>query len=142
MFCRTMPMHLREMRMALAICRGSSSISTTSAASMAASLPMAPMAMPISARVRTGASLMPSPTKARLSFGAFSASSFSTSATLSPGRSSLRTSSTPSSPATCSATRRASPVSMTVLETPDFLRRAMASAECGLMISEMTMCPA
>ena len=40
------------------------------------------MAMPMSARVRTGASLMPSPTKASLSFVAFSASSFSTSADL------------------------------------------------------------
>ena len=37
MFCYTMPMHLREMRMALAIFSGSSSMSTTSAASMAAS---------------------------------------------------------------------------------------------------------
>ena len=38
-------------------------ISTTSAASMATSAP-APMAMPVSARVRAGASLMPSPTMA------------------------------------------------------------------------------
>ena len=66
MFSYTMRMHLREMRMALAIFRGSSSISTTSAASMAASEPMAPMAMPISARDSTGASLTPSPTKASL----------------------------------------------------------------------------
>ena len=35
---------------------------------VAASLPMAPMAMPISARVSTGASLMPSPTNARFAF--------------------------------------------------------------------------
>ena len=41
-------------------------MSTMSAASMAASEPMAPMAMPMSARVSTGASLMPSPTKASL----------------------------------------------------------------------------
>ena len=61
---RRCAMHLREMRMALAIFIGSSSISTTSAASMAASEPIAPIAMPISARLSTGASLMPSPTKA------------------------------------------------------------------------------
>ena len=40
-------------------------ISTTSAASMATSVP-APIAMPISARVRAGASLIPSPTMATL----------------------------------------------------------------------------
>ena len=86
--------------MALAIFSGSSSISTTSAASMAASEPIAPMAMPISARLSTGASLMPSPTNASLSLPPLSASSFSTCATLSAGSSSLCTSSTPSAPAT------------------------------------------
>ena len=47
---------------ARAIFLGSSSISTTSPASTAASLPSPPMAMPTSARFNTGASLMPSPT--------------------------------------------------------------------------------
>ena len=42
-------------------------ISTTSAASMAISVP-APMAIPMSALVRAGASLMPSPTMATLPF--------------------------------------------------------------------------
>ena len=64
MFCRTMRIHLREIRMAFPSFLGSSSISTTSAASMAASEPMAPMATPTSARARTGAALMPAPTKA------------------------------------------------------------------------------
>ena len=64
--------------MALDIFMGSSSIRTTSAASMAASEPIAPMAMPISARESTGASFMPSPTKASLPFLPVSASSFST----------------------------------------------------------------
>ena len=109
MFCLTMPMHLREMRMALAIWSGSSSIRTMSAASMAASLPIAPIAMPMSARVRTGASLMPSPTNASLPFVLLAASSASVCTTLSPGSSSLRTSSTPSSAATLSATRLLSP---------------------------------
>ncbi len=79
--------------MALAIFIGSSSISTTSAASMAASEPMAPMAMPMSARPSTGASLMPSPTKASFSFSDLFFSSSSTFATLSAGSSSLYTSS-------------------------------------------------
>ena len=43
---------------------GSSVMITASAASMAASEPMPPMAMPTSARASTGASLMPSPMKA------------------------------------------------------------------------------
>ena len=137
-----MPMHLREMRMALTIRLGSSSMRTTSAASMAASLPMAPMAMPISARVSTGASLMPSPTKASFSFSPFAASSFSTSATLSAGSSSARTSSTPSPAATSSATRCASPVSMTVFFTPHFFSAATASAACGFGTSEITIWPA
>ena len=46
---------------AFAIFNGSSSIRTTSAASMAASEPSPPMAIPTSARVRAGASFMPSP---------------------------------------------------------------------------------
>ena len=61
-FSRTMRRHLRAMSMAWMSLAGSSSISTTSAASMAASEPMPPMAMPTSARDRTGASLTPSPT--------------------------------------------------------------------------------
>ena len=74
----------RAMRMASAILAGSSSIRTTSAASMAASEPRAPMAMPTSARDKTGASLMPSPTKARFSLGCFAARSVSIWSTLSP----------------------------------------------------------
>ena len=58
----------RDSRTASAILDGLSSISTTSAASMAASLPSAPIAIPTSARASTGASLMPSPTKATVPF--------------------------------------------------------------------------
>ena len=71
MFCRTIRSVFREIFMARAILEGLSSISTMSAASMAASEPMAPMAMPMSARVSTGASLMPSPTKASLPVRSF-----------------------------------------------------------------------
>ena len=128
--------------MALAIFRGSSSIRTISAASMAASEPMAPMAMPISALDSTGASLMPSPTKASFPLPDRASSSFSTWATLSAGSSSLNTWSIPKSEATCSATALASPVSITVLSTPAERRAEMACLEPGFTTSETTMCPA
>ena len=69
--------------MALEIFNGSSSINTISAASMAASLPKAPIAIPISALDNTGASLIPSPTKARFSFECFKDNNSSTLFTLS-----------------------------------------------------------
>ena len=128
--------------MALAIFMGSSSIRTTAAASMAASDPMAPMAMPISARERTGASLMPSPTKASFFFAGFCCSISSTLATLSPGSSSLYTWSTPSSSATCWATVRTSPVSMTVFSTPAPRRASIAALAVGFTTSAIRICPA
>ena len=60
---------------------GSSVIRTTSAASMAASEPRPPIAIPTSARARTGASLIPSPTKANLLPGLFLLSKSSTFST-------------------------------------------------------------
>lgn len=63
-FCRAMPSVRRAMCMAVTIFEGLSSINTTSAASMAASEPSAPIATPTSARANAGASFMPSPTKA------------------------------------------------------------------------------
>ncbi len=60
---------------------GSSVIRTTSAASMAASEPSPPIAIPTSARARTGASLIPSPTKANLLPGLFLLSKSSTFST-------------------------------------------------------------
>ena len=137
-----MPMHFLDIFMALDIFMGSSSIRTTSAASMAASEPIAPMAMPISARESTGASFMPSPTKASLPFLPVSASSFSTSATLSAGSRSLRYSSMPSFFAMYSATRPISPVSMTVFFTPIFFSSAMAALEVGFSTSDITTWPA
>ena len=62
-FCLTIFIVLLEMFIALAIFDGSSVIITTSAASIAASLPKPPIATPISAKAKTGASLIPSPTK-------------------------------------------------------------------------------
>lgn len=61
MFCLAIPRVRRAMRTDAATLEGMSSMRTTSAASMAASEPMAPMAIPTSARASTGASLMPSP---------------------------------------------------------------------------------
>ena len=145
MFCHTMRMVRRARWMARAMSSGSSFMSTMSAASMAASEPMAPMAMPMSARVSTGASLMPSPTKASLPLPLVSRSvwarSASTSATLSWGSSSACTSSMPSSAATARATGVRSPVSMTVFFTPAARKSAMARAASGFTVSAMTMAP-
>ena len=102
---------------------------------MAASEPMAPMAMPMSARRSTGASLMPSPTKASFSRPLFAFSSASTCATLSAGSSSACTSSTPRSAATRSATLALSPVSITVRRTPAAFSARTASFAVGFSTS-------
>ena len=141
MFSLTIRRHLRLILMALAIFSGSSSISTTSAASMAASEPRAPMAIPISARDSTGASLMPSPTKASLRRPPHSLSSSSTQDTLSAGSSSARYSVRPTSEATFLATGSASPVSMTVFSTPARRSSAMACLDVSFNSSAMTMWP-
>ena len=96
----------------------------------------------MSARESTGASLMPSPTKASFAFGSRERMSSSTFSTLSPGMSPLQALSMPRSRATLSATRSTSPVSMTVSRTPHFLSSATASRAVGFSTSEMTMCPA
>ena len=138
MFSRTMRMVFRAIFTASGSREGLSSISTTSADSMAASLPMAPMAMPTSALASTGASLMPSPTKA--SFAPL-CSRRSTSSTFWAGSSSARRSSTPSSFATASATFCRSPVSSTLCFTPRRFSAAMASRASGFSWSLMTMWP-
>ena len=110
---------------------------TISAASIAASEPMAPIAIPISALESTGASLIPSPTKASFSLLPFLASSSSTFATLSPGKSSLYTSSISSSAATESATVLESPVSIIVPFIPAFFNAFIAAGEVGFILSEI-----
>lgn len=72
----TIRRHFLAIRIAFAILSGSSSISTTSAASIAASDPSAPIAIPTSTRESTGASLMPSPTKATVLFSSLVCNSF------------------------------------------------------------------
>ena len=138
MFSRTTRMVRRAMRIASGRREGLSSMSTMSADSMAASLPSAPMAMPTSARLRTGASLMPSPTKATRQP---SASRRSTSSTFCAGSRPAWTSSTPSCSATACATFSPSPVSMTVRFTPSSFSRRIAPAASGLSWSLMTMWP-
>ena len=117
-------------------------MNTTSAASMAASEPMPPMATPTSARESTGASLMPSPTNTSAPLSLFSFKSASTRSTLSAGKSCACTSSSPSSAPTRSPTACASPVSITVFLTPNSLSLRMASVASGFTSSEMTRCPA
>ena len=97
-----------------------------SAASIAASLPNAPIAIPISALESTGASLIPSPTNASFFFDFLCSNSSSTLETLSAGSNSLYTASIFNSLATASATFFASPVSITVLRTPAFLSSSIA----------------
>ena len=121
---------------------GSSSISTISAASIAASEPIAPIAIPISDRLSTGASFIPSPTNASFSLSFLLLSISSTLSTLSAGSNSLYTVSIPSSIAVCSAGVFASPVSITVFRIPMLFSLFIASFECGLTLSEITICPA
>ena len=92
--------------------------------------------------IRTGASLMPSPTKASFVFCGFSASSFSTRATLSPGSSlAVHLVDAQLRPPPGRPPSRASPVSMTVRLTPapsepgDWPPSRAASRS-----SEITMC--
>jgi len=95
---------------------------------MAMSLP-APMAMPTSATVSAGASLMPSPIIAQRLPSRWMAS---TAFALSPGSTSASTRSMPSAPATAWAARRLSPVSMTV-SIPISRSRATARRLVGLI---------
>ena len=134
-------MHFRAILIAFGILTGSSSISTISAASIAASEPSAPIAIPISALDNTGASFIPSPVNAVLALLRCSAIIRSSISTLSPGSSSLYTSSNPSSAATASAVCFTSPVSITVLMPRD-LSCLIASAELDFILSDIIMHPA
>ena len=111
-------------------------ISTTSAASMAISVP-APMAMPISARVSAGASLIPSPTIATLPLR------FKERITLSfpSGSTPAITSSTPACRPTALAVRSLSPVSITTW-IPMFCSSFTARGLSSLMVSATAMIPA
>ena len=108
---------------------------TTSAASIATSVP-APIAMPTSALVSAGASLMPSPTIAVLPFSARSFITFS----LPSGRTLAITSSTPASAAICLAAASLSPDSIITLIPISFMS-ATASRLSSLIGSDTASIP-
>ncbi len=93
--------------------------------------------MPISARDNTGASFIPSPTKASFSLFRFCDRSSSTFVTLSAGSNSEYTSSICNSSAILSATAFESPVSITVFATPVFFNFLTASFAVGFNISDI-----
>ena len=110
-------------------------IRTTSAASIAISVP-APMAIPISALVRAGASLMPSPTIATFpfSFRRLMTASFPS------GRTPAMTSSTPACAPMARAVRSLSPVSITT-RIPIFCSSFTARGLSSLMTSATAIIP-
>ena len=125
----------RESWMAAGTSSTSERISTTSAASMAISVP-APMAMPTSARARAGASLMPSPTMATRP--CFARRRISRS--LPSGSTPAITSSTPTWHWMADAVRSLSPVSMTV-RMPKARSSSIAEALVGFTVSATAMMP-
>ncbi len=116
-----------------------STISTTSAASLEAVAPRAPIATPTSAAARAGASLIPSPT---MIVTPPSARSASTAATLSEGSRSDSTRSTPSAMPTDSATSGWSPVTITMRLMPARRSVRITRGVSGRIGSSITMAPA
>src|SRR3990172_6779329 len=110
-FCRTIDTMRRPNMTASGIFLRSSAISATSAVSIAAGAPAAPIAMPTEARASAGASLIPSPTMATAPWEATSSSTFRS---LSSGRRPESTSPIPTSfplpPATSSPPPDPSPL--------------------------------
>ncbi len=102
---------------------------------MATSVP-APMAIPMSARVRAGASLIPSPTMATRPFS----ESLRMISSLPSGSTPATTSSTPASRPMASAVCRLSPVSMTT-RMPISRSSCTAWALSSLMVSATAMIP-
>ena len=123
--------------MIFGISLGSFLTNTIPAASIATFVP-APTAIPTSACVSAGASLIPSPTIATL-FPLF-CSSFTLSA-LCSGKTSAKYSSTPSSSDTHLATASASPVIIAIC-TPSFLSCAIASRDSSRIMSPSAIIPA
>lgn len=117
MACRAILTVRWAMAMLVATRLRSSSMMTTSADSLAAVDPRAPIAIPTSAAARTGASLTPSPTMATGRSGREA-----TWVTLSAGSSPALTSATPSCRPTWRAVTAASPVSIATSRTPSRCR--------------------
>ena len=110
-------------------------MSTTSAASIATSVP-APMAIPISAVVRAGASLMPSPVITTRPCSL----SLSISLALASGYTPAMTSSTPASDPIAAAVRSLSPVNITTC-MPIFLSCDTASVLSSFKVSATAIIP-
>ena len=110
-------------------------IRTTSAASIATSVP-APIAIPMSARVSAGASLMPSPTMATLP----RFRSFRITRSFPSGRTPAITSSTPACAPIAWAVRSLSPVSMTTC-SPMFWSSRIACPLSSLIVSATAISP-
>ena len=127
----------RLRRMAWAMPRRSPFTRVMPALCMATSVPV-PMAIPTSASLRAGASLMPSPAIATC---LPPARSIFTWATFPAGSISASTVSSPSCLATAAAVRRLSPVSMTSFR-PSAWRSLMASAVVALIGSATARIPA
>ncbi len=141
MFCHTIALVRRAARTAAASFPILSVIITTSAASMAASDPRPPIATPISALAKAGASFMPSPTNTTLPLEVLFPWAASTMATFWWGRSSACTSSILRAFAASSAALWLSPVSIIVLLTPSALRSLMAAAASSFISSDTTTLP-
>ena len=136
-FCRMLPSVARLRRMALEIPRRSPLTSVIPALCMATSVPV-PMAMPTSASLSAGASLMPSPAIATCRPVARSAF---TLATFPSGSTSASTASRPRVLATASAVRRLSPVSITMF-SPSSCNSRIASGVVSLIGSATATTPA
>ena len=138
-------MHLREMRRALAILhRARRPLERRPPPRWQRPRPWRPWQCRYPPGSGTGASLMPSPTKASFALRRFLAQQpLDLGRPYPPAAARCSTSSTPSSlgrPAL--PTALASPVSMTVFSTPACLSAAMACLAWGLTTSEITICPA
>ena len=130
MFCISTCAVARDRRTKVGILRRLSSIRATSAVSIAVSVPAAPIAKPMSARAKAGASLMPSPTMPTLPLRA----SCSTSRNLSSGSRLPCARSIPACAAMACAVWGLSPVSIMVL-MPSACSSAMAVLLLSLMVS-------
>ena len=131
MFCQRMACVRLDSRTVSATRWRLSFMITTSAASIAVSVPAAPMANPISDCASAGASLMPSPVMPVAPY-CFCISLMTCS--LASGRRSPRASVIPASAAMAFAVAALSPVSMTGV-TPSACRSMMACLEVSLMVS-------
>ena len=143
MFSFTILIVFLEILIAVIILEISSSIITISAASIAASKPFLPIAIPISARISEGASFIPSPTKAIKLFGVLFFKAFSIFSTLSVGNILAVYSSTFNVVATLFAIFSLSPVSIEIFDTlQEFFSFLIVFFVFSFISSAITMYPA